>query len=551
MDLDAHRTGRAGLTRQIDGCSGPTAFGVDQRLHDRPILDDDFEQKITPFVRGDVDAQARSPGGGDFEIGGEHGRRCAVDRVEHQDVLALLVKLEQARLQVMSARRDPPRGVPEPDFIRRDRDRQQRRLVGPLLQFARRLRPLARDQVVGGGDPPAGAADDPFGHPLAGGYQRRKRVLGVGEVPVRDVRDAAGQLGAQGVVAAHAPQHTERVRGIAVGVLATARGDLHAPERVPPAVKQPHGDVRAVELRVDVERITRQAIDVVLPFRLDLAPGGQPVFGVLPVPAQDIRDALMVLRSGRDAGQPLPQDALDVAVLEIGGGVHSGDKHAAVHPVAVVHDVAEDVAQPIGLARQAGTDDTEQVGLDLEINVVGVAVVPRVSRPGGHDSAADVRAPRAVGVPELVLGARERRAGLLRAEIEPVGLQSLQERHLDVAVVLVNRVGHALRAPDFKRVGNRSAGRFEFVGRSVTHADHLTRPGALALVDERGLGQTPDLASGRGNDEERAKQQNPGTPQTDLHGRTLRERLEDRTGVALYSGFRDSPGGCHWWLVHQ
>ena len=83
------------------------------------------------------------------------------------------------------------------------------------------------------------------------------------------------------VIAEHHAEDTGGARGVAVRVLAGPRGDLQRLREVSLAVEQAERDVRAVQPRVDVERVERAvgARIVVVPLLLDEPPGRRPVLG--------------------------------------------------------------------------------------------------------------------------------------------------------------------------------------------------------------------------------------------------------------------------------
>src|SRR5215475_11953650 len=55
-----------------------------------------------------------------------------------------------------------------------------------------------------------------------------------------------------------------------------------------------------------------------------------------------------------------------------GGGVHSADEHAAIQTVAVIHHAPDAVGIFVGLLRQTRRHHPDEIGFDLEINVIGV-----------------------------------------------------------------------------------------------------------------------------------------------------------------------------------
>src|SRR5262249_22249873 len=143
----------------------------------------------------------------------------------------------------------------------------------------------------------------------------------------------------------------------------------------------------------------------------------------------------------------------------------------------------------VGFLRQARRHHPDEIGFDLEINVVGVEVVFRVSAPWRFDAAIEV-APRAcVGVPEIVFGILESLAELLARGVQPQLVQNSGESHFDVQIVLVYRIVDALRRPLQFAFDDLAVG-FEFRRRAKRNAYHLSRPAAFDLVFQRRLGKT-------------------------------------------------------------
>ena len=154
-----------------------------------------------------------------------------------------------------------------------------------------------------------------------------------------------------------------------------------------------------------------------------------------------------------------------------------------------------------------GAHESHEVGLDLPVDVVGVRVVVVVPRGGGAEPGAEVLAPGEVGVVERELGPRERLGEGVPVGVDAVLAHRLQERHLDIEIVLcippvdhlgvplgefiewdgtalVPRVDVRGLAVLLVEVGElfRDVASVELGGESPGYADHLTKPGALDLV---------------------------------------------------------------------
>ena len=73
-------------------------------------------------------------------------------------------------------------------------------------------------------------------------------------------------------------------------------------------------------------------------------------------------------------------DDLARVVLDKGGRIHGCDEDAPVETVPIVHDVAHAIAHvPRGLG-QPGMDQTDEIRLDLEVDVLGMWAVFRMAR---------------------------------------------------------------------------------------------------------------------------------------------------------------------------
>ena len=161
--------------------------------------------------------------------------------------------------------------------------------------------------------------------------------------------------------------------------------------------------------------------------------------GYCVVPRQHVADHLRVAAVGGDRLQPLLDHPVRVR-LEERGRVHRPEEHAAVEPVSVVHHAAHAVRVLVRRPRQARRHEADEVRLDLEVDVVRVDVVPRVARVRRLDPAREVAARARVRVPQRVLGVAEHVAVLLGGGFEADPVHDLGEGHLDVEVVLVDRV---------------------------------------------------------------------------------------------------------------
>ena len=168
----------------------------------------------------------------------------------------------------------------------------------------------------------------------------------------------------------------------------------------PPPVEQPEQDVGAVQPRVDVELVLDVA-GVALArgvVRVPRRSSRLQVFrhepGLAPVPAERVLDHLPVGAALRHGQPPGLDDLAEAAGAERLGG-HRRHHHPAVDAVAVVHDVAGPPGDVDRGARLRGRHQPGEVGLDLEVDVVGEGVVVGIARGGRRDAGAAGSAGRA------------------------------------------------------------------------------------------------------------------------------------------------------------
>ena len=294
------------------------------------------------------------------------------------------------------------------------------------------------------------------------------------------------------LVAHHHAEDAGGARRVAVRVLARAGGDVQGLREVPLAVEEAEGDVGPVEAGVDVEGAQGAvgAQVVAVPLLLEAGstwssspsgarcarPGRRRSTWAYPLSAgMDFRPSSTIVRGSR---------------LEEGSGVHPAHEHPAVETVAVVHHPAHPVGVLVRLLGQTRGHEADEVRLDLEVDVVGVDVVLRVTGHRGLDAPVQVAPSAGVGVPQLVLRVAEHVAVLLGGGLEADGVHHLGERHLHVEVVLVDRVLDHLRRPRQLAFDDLPVG-LELGRRPEGHPDHLARPAASDLVLESRPAEAP------------------------------------------------------------
>ncbi len=116
-------------------------------------------------------------------------------------------------------------------------------------------------------------------------------------------------------------------------------------------------------------------------------------------PVQNVADDPSVRTFGGKSSQASLDDP-SRSLLEKRRRVHCTDEHATVEPVARVHHPARTLAQVVGGLRQAGRHQSDEVGLDLKVDVVGVDVVLGCATGAGGNTASQGAPGRQIGVPE-------------------------------------------------------------------------------------------------------------------------------------------------------
>jgi hypothetical protein len=250
--------------------------------------------------------------------------------------------------------------------------------------------------------------------------------------------------------------------------------------------------------------------------------------------AEDVANDLRVAAVGRDRAEARFYHLPRVG-LEEGRRVHAAEEHAAVKPVPVVHDPPHAVGVLVRLLRQPRRHEPDEVRLDLEVDVVRVGVVTGMARVGRLHAAVQQAARGRVRVPETVLRIAEHRAVLLGRGVEADAVHDFGERHLDVEVVLVDRVVDPLGLPgdgaviDLPQPAELRRG-------AEGDADHLSRPPPADLVFEHGAGEPSGRRCGhrprRGGDRlGLGREPGPGIRETDRH-----EERQEMTHTSPLSG---------------
>jgi hypothetical protein len=263
------------------------------------------------------------------------------------------------------------------------------------------------------------------------------------------------------------------------------------PAEIPVPIKKPQNDPGRIDPGIDVER-TENAVrtaDILTPLFLDPEPGFPPVPGILRVPLDYGPDGPGIEALRRDHPERLLDEAVDI-VLDKGQRIHGRHVKPAVVSVPVVHDVAHAVADPGRRIDHAGAHQTCEIGLDLEIDVVGMGVVQPVAGLRRSDAVEDVIAGHLVGVPEHVAGLGELLSESPGRRIQPFLLDNLNKGQVHVDVVV--KTGHVFEEPRQRIrspvqrliVGDKSALKTKLGRTAVGAADGLPGPASLDLVQQ-------------------------------------------------------------------
>ena len=97
------------------------------------------------------------------------------------------------------------------------------------------------------------------------------------------------------------------------------------------------------------------------------------------------------------------------------------------------------VIEAVGNLRHPRRDHAEDIGLDLEIDVVCVDVVARIAGEWRQDTLADIREARIIGMPHLA----DARVPLVRhgdgGNVDAIPSQAIQKEQVDIDIVVVGR----------------------------------------------------------------------------------------------------------------
>ena len=319
--------------------------------------------------------------------------------------------------------------------------------------------------------------------------------VGAFEIQVPDFHHRVFPEGRHVLQAQHYTQNTTHSGRVAVGILSAAGGDFQGFAKVAAAVKQTHCHIGTVQFCVDVkaQAYALGAASVKAPFLEHLEPAVFPV-GILLVPHAHVVEALpegALLRNGlqghvHDAGR---------VILHESGTIQAGNESSAIETVSAVHDMTYTRGDIQGFRNHARSHQAHEIGLDLEVQVVGVRIVDPVAGCGRHDALAHIVPACLIGVGQVVRCVGKTQGQLLGRGVQPQLFEGFGKGEVVVNVVkqagfAVPPVLHIAFSPaDGNLFGDDGAAELEFRGGAIHHADGLTSPAAHNLVHKGILGQ--------------------------------------------------------------
>jgi len=154
-----------------------------------------------------------------------------------------------------------------------------------------------------------------------------------------------------------------------------------------------------------------------------------------------------------------------------------------IHAVAVVHQAAELFPHLNGKLRQAGRDQPRVIRLDLVINVIRALVELRVAGIRRRDAGAQIIPAGPVRAPERVAAVGKIQTRLPNGNVQAVLFERAQERHLDVEIILAERVVNHRGLPNRDLVGgDDSIPELELRRGAPRHPRDLPDPAGFHLV---------------------------------------------------------------------
>ena len=153
--------------------------------------------------------------------------------------------------------------------------------------------------------------------------------------------------------------------------------------------------------------------------------------------------------------------------------------------VALLGPTGRSVGDRVRELRQARRHEPDEIGFDLEVNIVRVRVIGR--RPGKSSWHSPLQSSTCgeIRMPECIFGLLKLGPEIFGCGVQTLLVDHLRERHIDIQIVLLERVQDAFRCPDRQFLLWNDLGTIpEFSRSPVAHPDHLASPTALDFVTQ-------------------------------------------------------------------
>ena len=208
----------------------------------------------------------------------------------------------------------------------------------------------------------------------------------------------------------------------------------------------------------------------------------------------DPRDRLVEAGADGNRLEPFRHDVVDV-IGDESERVHRRDVDATIPAVAGVHDVADAIRDVSCRVRHAGRHEPDEVGFDLEVDIVRVRVVAPLAGLRRLHAFQNVVSRHLVGVPQLISRVGKSLGKPLRRRVHAVLLDDVDEGEVDVDVVVQSRrlleglFQERVVPGDRRVVLDHRAAVAEFRRPSERDADCLPRPPSFDLVAQHFRGE--------------------------------------------------------------
>ena len=173
---------------------------------------------------------------------------------------------------------------------------------------------------------------------------------------------------------------------------------------------------------------------------LQLEPTLLPVIRILFPQTQHIVHTSAEARAFRNHFGSLAHDGRNI-VTHIGIGIKGADKDASIPAVAVVHYVTYPVGKSRSLDRLSRAEHSDEVGFNLEVNIIGVRIVLPISGLRSRATVEYVVARSLIGVPEIVVGIGETVCIFLHRRINSHIAHHFKESEVHIDIIKQARIG--------------------------------------------------------------------------------------------------------------